>query len=102
MWPFNRKAKVVREIKAGVWGKLVQQGVDVDTLTKDVRCVEKAGNANNGAPVTHVRIFKLSQAAQKGVEITGWEVFDRHPELVLFEGYINPESNQAVIEKRSA
>jgi len=100
MWPFSSKHKIVQKIKAGAWGKLVQQGIDVDTLTRDIRCVEKQGAVNGGTPVTYLRVFKLSEAAEKGVNIQGWETFDQYPDLVLFEGYINSYSNQAVLEKK--
>jgi len=100
MWPFSGKQKIVKKIQAAAWGNLVKQGIDVDTLTKDVRCVEKKGEMNHGTPVTYMRVFKLSEAANKGVEIAGWETFDLQPELILFEGYVNLVVNETVLEKK--
>lgn len=84
---FDRKPKVVKQIHDAAWGVLVAQGIDVDTLTKDVRCVEKEGQLEKVGKVVFLRIFKLSEARKSGVEVTGWETFDAHPELILFEGY---------------
>ena len=102
MWPFKRKRKIVKEVNNRIWGFLVQQGFDVDTLTNDVRCVEKAGDIDGGVPVIHFRYFKLSDAAKRNVEVAGWETFDQHPDLVLFEGYLNERSNQIHVERKSA
>ncbi|MDO8568898.1 MAG: hypothetical protein Q7R57_09345 [Dehalococcoidales bacterium] len=84
---FDRKPKVVKQIHDAAWGALVSQGIDVDMLTKDVRCVEKEGQLEKIGKVTFLRVFKLSEAKKGGVEVIGWETFDAHPELVLFEGY---------------
>jgi len=39
-------------------------------------------------PVTFLRVFHLGEAAEKGVDVKGWEAFDEHPDLILFEGYL--------------
>ncbi len=99
---FNKKPKIVKEISGGAWGHMVNvHGMDVDTLSKDVRCVEREGIEGN-KPVTFMRVFKLSEVAKKGVEVTGWETFDQHPELVLFEGYLNKNSNEAHLERKKS
>ncbi len=97
---FNRKPKVIKEISGGAWGHMVSvHGVDVDTLSKDVRCVERAGMLEGNMPVTFMRVFKLSEVARKGVEVTGWETFDQHPELILYEGYLTAR-NEAHLERK--
>ena len=54
------------------WGHLVTvHKVDVDTLSKDMRCVEREGQVG-GQRVTLTRVFKPKQALQKGVAVTGW------------------------------
>ncbi len=94
------KKKVVREIRDGAWGHLCKDhGLDVDTLSREMRCVEQKGTLNGGQPVTFLRVFKLQQLAEKGVEVTGWETFDTHPELILYEGYLRAD-NQAFLEKK--
>ncbi len=85
---FSRKPKVVKRIRDAAWGHMVSvHKIDVDTLDRDIRAVEKDGTSN-GHPVTFLRVFKPEQAAAKGIEVTGWETFDEHPELMLYEGYM--------------
>ncbi len=96
---FSKKPKIVREIHDGAWGFLVQHGLDVDTLSKDVRCVERPGRLDNNQPATFMRVFKLSEASEKGIEVAGWETFDQHPELMLFEGYLT-HTNEAHLDRK--
>lgn len=96
---FNKKPKVVKEIHDAAWGCLVSQhGIDVETLSRDVRCVERTGTLG-GNTVTFMRVFKPKEAEQKGVVVTGWETFDEHPELILYEGYITSD-NRATLERK--
>jgi hypothetical protein len=95
---FSFKRKVVREISGGTWGHLVSvHGLDVDTLARSIRCVEKEGCLDEKKPVTFLRVFKLQEAEKRGVEVTGWETFDQHPELILFEGYLT-KANEAFLK----
>jgi len=99
---FSRKPKVIKEIYGGAWGHLVQEhGITVDILGKDMRCVDKPGVINGSMPVTLLRVFRLSEVEKKGITVTGWETFDQYPELILFEGYINPK-NVAHLERKKA
>ncbi len=85
---FSRKPKVVKEIHDAAWGHMVSvHKIDVDTLSRDIRAVEKRVN-RDGYPVTLLRVFRPAQAAAKAIEVTGWETFDEHPELILYEGYM--------------
>ncbi len=97
---FNRKPKVVKEIHDAAWGALVREGIDVDTLSREIRCVEREGT-QDGQVVTFMRVFKLKEAEEKGVVVTGWVTFDEHPELVLFEGFLT-RSNKAFLERKRA
>ena len=93
------KKKVVKGIEAGAWGHLVNfHGVDVDTLYREFKCVEREGS-HEGRAVTLLRVFKPSEAEKKGVSVTGWETFDSHPDLVHFEGYIT-KLNEAHLERK--
>ncbi len=95
---FNKQ--IVREIPDGAWGYMVHvHNIDVDTLSREIRCVEQKGTLKNGEQVTYLRVFKPQQASDKGVEITGWETFDQHPDLILFEGYLRM-NNQAYLERK--
>lgn len=94
------KKKVVKEIHDGIWGHLVSEHkIDVDMLSKEMRCVEQEGMLDGKGKVTFVRVFKPDDAARKGVTVTGWETFDQHPDLILFEGYLTI-SNMAYLERK--
>lgn len=96
------KKKVIKEIHAGTWGHLVSvHNINVDTISKELRCVECEGVLDGRTPVTFLRVFKPSEAQQKGVVVTGWETFDQHPELILFEGYLT-KTNEAHLERKKA
>jgi len=97
---FSFKKKAVKEISGGAWGHLVSEHkFDVDTLANNIRCVEREGSADGGKKVTLLRIFQLSDIRKKGVEVTGWETFDEHPELILYEGYVT-KNNEAFLEPK--
>jgi hypothetical protein len=93
---------MIKEIYGRLCGHLLYaHNVDVDTLVRDLRCVELEATPNGAGPVTFVRVFSLKAVEQKGVVITGWEVFDQHPDLVLFEGYIL-SSDEAYLVRKAA
>ena len=102
---FNRlmglfKPKIVKEIYGGTWGHLVQaHGLTVEVLSKNIRCVDKPG-VKDGSQVNLLRIFSLSDVEKKGITIAGWETFDQHPELIMFEGYLDA-GNQAHLERKN-
>lgn len=94
------KKKVIKEIYGGVWGHLVNSHkVDVDTLANEIRCVEREGFLDDKGVVTFLRVFKPKEAVEMGVIVTGWDTFDQHPELILFEGYLT-NSNEAYLERK--
>lgn len=94
------KKKVIKEIYGGVWGHLVGvHKIDVDTLSREMRCVECEGTVDGAGQVTLLRVFRPREAEEKGVVVTGWETFDQHPDLILFEGYLT-RSNKAYLEPK--
>jgi hypothetical protein len=94
------KKKIIKEISDGVWGRLVNDyNMDVDTISKHMRCVEREGVLENGMPVTFLRIFGLAEVQNRGIIVTGWETFDEHPSLILFEGYLT-RGNEAHLERK--
>lgn len=96
------KKKVVKEIYDGTWGHLVSEHkIDVDTLSREFRCVDRKGHVDGKGEVTFLRVFKPKEAGEKGVTVTGWETFDQHPELIIFEGYLTL-SNKAFLERKRA
>ena len=93
--------KVVKKIEGPLWGHMVNEyNIDVDTLANVMRLVEREGDADGNEPATFVRIFKMSDVEQKGIEIEGWETFDEHSDLVRFEGYVT-QSNEVCLEQRN-
>jgi hypothetical protein len=61
--------------------------------------VEREGVLENGMPVTFVRIFRPAEVQNTGIIVTGWETFNEHPDLILFEGYLT-RANNAHLERR--
>jgi hypothetical protein len=49
--------------------------------------------------VTFLRVFKPSEAQQKEIVVTGWETFDQHPDLIIFESYLTI-TNEAYLEHK--
>jgi hypothetical protein len=97
---FSRKSKVVKDIYGGAWGHLVtEHKIDVDALSKDMRCVDKPGMVDGHIPVTFLRVFRLSDVAKRELTVTGWETLDRYPDLILFEGYLD-NKNTAHLERK--
>ncbi len=97
---FNRKPKIVKEICFGAWGHLVHDhDLTVEVLSENIRCVGKPG-VKDGFQVDLLRIFSLSDVEKKGITIAGWETFDQHPELIMFEGYLDV-NNQAHLERKN-
>ena len=93
------KKKVIKEITDGAWGHLANEhGISVDILYREMRCVEREGTLEGGK-VKFLRVFKPMEAQQRGVTVTGWETFDQHPDLIIFEGYLT-ESNKAHLERK--
>ena len=94
------RKKVIREIRDAAWGHLVSvHHVDVDTLSKELRWVEREGVLDGKEAVTFLRVFKPAEAEQKGIVVSGWETFDEHPGLIRFEGYLT-RANKAYLERK--
>jgi len=47
----------------------------------------------------YCRVFDEAQVAQVGVKVKDWTSLDEHPELILWEGYFDKETNIARPEK---
>ena len=61
--------------------------------------MDREGMLDGGRPVTFLRVFKPMEAQQKGIDVTGRETFDQHPDLILFEGYLT-QANEAYLERK--
>lgn len=96
------KKKPFKQVYGAAWGFLVNKhNIDVDTLQQEMRCVEKKGTLEQGIPVTFLRVFRLKDVEKKGVSVEGWDTFDRHRDMIAFEGYIT-DANEAHLEPVSA
>jgi hypothetical protein len=47
----------------------------------------------------YCRVFSESQAAQAGVKVKDWSSLDEHSSLILWEGYLDTETNTVRREK---
>jgi len=91
--------KIIKEIRDGTRRHLVDKhNIDVGRISKELRCVERKGVLNGGEPVTFLRVFKPAEAKQRGIAVTGWDTFEKHPDLILFEGYLT-RANEAYLDR---
>jgi hypothetical protein len=96
------KKKIVKEIYDGMWGHMVNEyHIDVDTLG-EMRCVDRDAMNNDGLPIKLIRIFSPGEAASKGIAVNGWETFDEHPELILYEGYLTQDNKAHTVKKKES
>ena len=47
----------------------------------------------------YCRVFSQAQVSQAGVNVKDWTSLDDHPELILWEGYFDKETNTVRAEK---
>ncbi len=47
----------------------------------------------------YCRVFDEAQATKAGVKVKDWNSLDGHPDLILWEGYFDKETNVARCEK---
>ena len=47
----------------------------------------------------YCRVFSEAQVAKAGVKVTDWTSLDEHPDLILWEGYFDKETNETRPEK---
>jgi hypothetical protein len=74
--------------------------MDRGILSDDIRCVEYEGFLEGKGKVRFLRVFKLSEIKKEGITIDGWETSDQHPELILFQGYLQRNNNEANLERK--
>ena len=47
----------------------------------------------------YCRVFDETRTREANVNVENWTSLDEHPELILWEGYIDKETNDARLEK---
>lgn len=65
-----------------------------------LRCFVYMGQVN-GKQVSRVSIFSPNKAREKKTLIKNIKDLEQHPELLLYEGYIDGEGNAYVADRRS-
>jgi hypothetical protein len=94
------KKKVIKRIDGPAWGYPINEHkVYADTFYRDMRYVERKRVLEEKVPITFLRVFNIKETEQRRVTVSGWEAFDQHPDLILFEGYIT-ETNEAYLERK--
>jgi hypothetical protein len=100
----GEKNTFVKDIEGNLLENLISRyGIALDEL-QDLKYVEREvvlGDKPQG--IMMIRIFNPNTAGEKGVTIDGYSSLDRHPELILYEGYyrdVNGEVMDINIEKR--
>ena len=99
MWLFKKEGE--REIDLDLLKYMANEHkIDLVTLDK-MRYVTRDLSIGALLSITLVRIFLPYQAADKGIEVTGWETLDEYPELVLYEGYLNQAHKPFLVKKEA-
>ncbi len=65
-----------------------------------LRSVQKTGFWD-GKPVTFIRIYD-PRTSQEAWQVKDFTSLDQHPELILYEGYWEKESERVFLERRAA
>ena len=100
MWLFCKKESV-KEFNYDLWRYMVNEHkIDVATLDR-MRYVIRNVMISGLMAIKLVRVFLPHKAEAKGIKVTGWETFDEHPELILYEGYLNQENKAFLVKKES-
>ena len=85
-----------REIPEPVGRYLViQEKKDPDWVWKLKGVVRPAGKNKT----FYCRVFNESQVAKAGLKVKDWTSLDQLPELILWEGYFDKETNTVSLEK---
>ena len=74
---------------------VVEEKKDPDWVWKLKGVVRPAGKKK----AFYCRVFDDAQVAQAGVKVKDWTSLDGHPDLILWEGYFDKETNTARREK---
>jgi hypothetical protein len=97
MWLYNKEG--LKEFNYDLWRYMVNEHkIDVVTLDR-MRYVIRDVVISGLMAITSVRVFLPHEAAAKGISVTGWETFDEHPELILYEGYMNQDNKAFLVKK---
>lgn len=65
-----------------------------------LRCLEYDGRVNEKR-VRRIRIFNRNRAVEQHLSITTNQDLEQHPEMLLFEGYIDSQSSVYVADRRA-
>ncbi|HEY33602.1 MAG TPA: hypothetical protein G4O10_10945 [Dehalococcoidia bacterium] len=68
---------------------------------ENLRCFEFEGVVNDDKKVKRYRIYSPTKAQQQKIDITALFDLERHPDMLLYEGYIDKEGRAYVADRRS-
>jgi hypothetical protein len=88
--------RLLTEIIGNEWTK-VSSVSDHWVIYKAVTRMHK----DNGS-VSDIRVFDEWSAKQRRVKVTGYESLDAHPDLVIFEGWLDRKAKKGDIKLRKA
>jgi hypothetical protein len=74
---------------------IVEEKKDPDWVWKLKGVVRPAGKKK----AFYCRVFDEARVAQAGVKVKDWSSLDEHPDLILWEGYFDKETNTMRREK---
>jgi len=66
----------------------------------NLKCVTRPRPENKH--LRDVRVFDPTEAATRGFSVKNYTSFDSRPEMILFEGWFNKESNEANLQEKIA
>ncbi|MBN1161623.1 MAG: hypothetical protein JXA17_06740 [Dehalococcoidales bacterium] len=93
----GEKNKSLKNIEGKLLGYMVSRyGLALDEI-RNLSCVEReVVLGDKPLEIIMIRIFNLDIAKERGINIDGYGSLDRHPELILYEGYYRDVDDEAM------
>jgi hypothetical protein len=92
----GERNKAVKNIEGNLLGHLISQhGLALEELLK-LRCVEReVALGDKPLEIVMIRIFNPDIVKKRNVTVDGYGSLDRHPGLILYEGYYRDVDGEA-------
>jgi hypothetical protein len=91
------KNKSLKNIEGKLLGYMISQyGLAPDELQNLRRVEREVVLGDKPLEIIMIRIFNPDTANERGVTINGYGSLDRHPELILYEGYYREVDGEAM------
>ena len=92
----NHKLRGPKDLPQAVGRTMVQRGEDPDWVW-GLKSVERPAEGKKSC--FDVRIFDTQEAAKKGVSVKDYTSLGQVPDLILYEGWYDKRSNEAILAK---